>query len=376
MALPSSSALSISMAQINTELNLSASATISLNDTVVRTLLARPGASTTISMADGYGKVNSINATTLSSNKQNLNIYNEAVAAGWDRSSPFVYTIGSGVYVWTDSTSLAALDTGGAFPNGLAIINNGYIMGKGGDGCWKNSYLTSDTANATPGGTAINITTNCTITNNSYLGGGGGGGGGEWVYRSYFNDYYQGSGAGGGGAGGGKGGSAARYSSGTMLGGAGGAVGQAGGNGQTDDDVYNGTHNYRTSGGGGGRIMPGTGGTGGSAGSGQSLTAGSGGGSGGGGGAYAFVGNSQSGWAIGGAGGGADSAGNSGSGSTDPNNGIDSTSGGGGGWGASGGTGGGRGLAINTQAGAAGGKAINTNTYRVTTIGTIYGGVG
>jgi hypothetical protein len=48
----------ISMGQVNTELNLAANAQISLNDPAVRTLLAKTGDKTTISLADGWGKSN------------------------------------------------------------------------------------------------------------------------------------------------------------------------------------------------------------------------------------------------------------------------------------------------------------------------------
>ena len=54
MALPASGAISFN--NVNVELNLSGTATISLNDAAVRTLFAK--ASGAISMSDGYGKSN------------------------------------------------------------------------------------------------------------------------------------------------------------------------------------------------------------------------------------------------------------------------------------------------------------------------------
>lgn len=56
MALPSSGALSLSM--VNTELNRSASAAISMNDADVRALFGKP--SGVISLSDGYGKANAL----------------------------------------------------------------------------------------------------------------------------------------------------------------------------------------------------------------------------------------------------------------------------------------------------------------------------
>lgn len=47
---------SISLSQVNTELGRSATATISMNETAVRSLFGKPGSGNTISMSDGRGK--------------------------------------------------------------------------------------------------------------------------------------------------------------------------------------------------------------------------------------------------------------------------------------------------------------------------------
>jgi hypothetical protein len=134
---------------------------------------------------------------TITANQQELNLRTYALANGWDGASAAEITIASGIYIWSDNTALAGLDTGGAWPGGLTIINNGFIMGKGGDGGghWLDASSNITTRAATSGGPAINLTTNAQIDNtNGYIGGGGGGGGSTSA------------GAGGGGAGGGAGG--------------------------------------------------------------------------------------------------------------------------------------------------------------------------
>lgn len=350
------------MSDLNKEFGLASpyNQTISLNDTTVRALLVRP--SSTISLSDAYNR-SSQKEITASGWKQNLNIYNEAVAAGWDKASKVIYTIPAGYYVWSDSTSLAALDTGGAFPGGLTIINQGYIMGKGGNG--------STASNATAGGPAINLTCSVEIDNtyaSAYIGGGGGGGGDGNTWAG-----------GGGGAGGGTGGSGFG-----ATGGTGGANGATGGTGGTYRDLtdltvvaatgggaggggggcYQGlfyprnggnptAYNYASAGAGGGRLFPGTGGNGG------------------------YVTST----AVGGKGGASNKVGESVYNTVIGVSTLSGAGGGGGGWGASGGTGwaysnyGSRG----TSVAAAGGKAVALNNFTVTWTKSdttrVYGGV-
>lgn len=78
------------------------------------------------------------------------------------------------------------------FPSGsiINIVNNGYIIGKGGNG---NDYPTA----GDDGGNAIVISSPCNITNNNIIGGGGGGG--CSAYGQY--QYASGKATGGGGAG-------------------------------------------------------------------------------------------------------------------------------------------------------------------------------
>jgi hypothetical protein len=354
MALPSSG--NISLSQVNTELALSATAQISLNDTAVRTLAGK--ASGAIRMNDLYG-TSSAFTFTISSNQLNANLRTLAVAAGWNQSSAVNATIGSSVYVWSDNTSTPALTIDGSWPGGVTLVNNGYIMGKGGTGGSASGYLTWYEPGA--GGPALSIgTSGLTITNNLYIGGGGGGGGTLYA------------GGGGGGAGGGDGGNIVDLNYGnTIAGGSGGSVGSVGGNGsQFDWSTYTKSGfyaQYDWAGGAGGRIMPGVGGT-----------SGSGGGAGGGGGTIAWYYSSGGYYYDYGQSGG--SAGNAGTmPSVVPGMAPDSGAGGGG-WGASGGTSnniGGYSGQGTTYIGASGGKAISLNGYSVTRngSGTTYGAV-
>jgi hypothetical protein len=338
MALNSSGPISIAGTvtgqSIQVELNGNGTTQMSLNDAAVRTLAAVPSGE--IAMPTNfYGKANLFSFTILTS-QQEANLRTLALAAGWNGSSPVAATVNAGVYIWSDNTGVAGLTINGSWPGGITLINNGFIIGKGGTG-----GLATNPRAGNPGGPAVSLGANVSITNNSYIAGGGGGGGAAL-------------GGGGGGAGGGNGGN------GLLAGataGAGGAIGSSGGAG--GNSIYSsggsgggaggggggGTAVFPPpppsgggGGGGGGRILPGTGGAGGTGGT-----------------------------ATGGAGGSANSAGSVAS----PSN-TSASSGGGGGWGASGAV-----SVAGSNAGGAGGKAIALNGFSVTyiTMGTIYGAV-
>lgn len=233
-------------------------------------------------------------------------------------SSGGTFEIPSNYWIWSDSTSVAALiiDT----PN-ATVINRGKIIGRGGDG--GNGGSTHGGA----GGPAISVTASgVTIQNISgaYIAGGGGGGGAG-------NSGPANSG-GGGGAGGGRGG--ARNGGPTTAGGAIGQVGTVSGNGIAAGGAggAGGWADYQkenaSPGGSGGRILPGVGGT------------------------------SMNGWVNGG------SANNPGVGQS--NSAFNSWGAGGGGWGAPGGT-------SRGTSGGAGGAAISGLSRTLSNSGTIYG---
>jgi hypothetical protein len=184
---------------------------ISLNDTAVRSLAGVPGSGTTIIMPTNfYGKSNQF-SFTISSNTTNVNLRSEAITAGWNQSSALVATINAGVYVYSTSTGSYAMTISGSFPGGLSLVNNGTILGRGGDGAPNDN-------NGGSGGPALLVQSAVSITNasgNISGGGGGGGGGASYTYcaSAYKGgcNYYEtiAGGAGGGGIGNGAAGSGA-----------------------------------------------------------------------------------------------------------------------------------------------------------------------
>jgi hypothetical protein len=187
MALNSSGPISligsITGQSIAKELTLSETAQLSLFDSSVRTLLGV--ASGPISMFNGYGKSSGpSNFTfnqTISSDTTNYNLKSAAIAAGWDQTVPLVatITINSSIYVYSTSTGSYAFDTGSSFYSGstLALVNNGTILGRGGDGGTGGLNATAGTAGGA-GGPAFIARYAINVTNNGTIGGGGGGGGG------------------------------------------------------------------------------------------------------------------------------------------------------------------------------------------------------
>jgi hypothetical protein len=330
---------------VNVELGRSSTTQIYLNDAGVRSLFGK--SSGAIYMSDGYGKSNLFFAT-INSNQQQLNLRTWALANGWNGTTGIQVTVASGVYIWSDNTSIAGLTIDGSWPGGITLVNNGFIIGKGGNGgsagVFNDPYTLVGTTSATSGGPAISLGTNVIINNNSYIAGGGGGGARGAAVVGQVNGS-----SGGGGAGGGTGGtSGTRYT--PSAGGAGGAIGQRGANaggsggggaggGAGGGGGGRNAYAYRWGGGGGGRILPGTGGNG-------------------------FVGppgTTTYNYVQGGAGGSANNAGTS-----RPSN----SSGGGGGWGASGGS-------TPSSLPGSGGRAIALNGFSVSFItnGNVYGAV-
>lgn len=273
-------------------------------------------ASGAIGLKNFYNAVNRVTLSQTFATNTTETILNVSTLSGYAAGAADVTIyVSSNVYVYSTNTANPALTiTGATAGDTIRLVNNGFIIGMGGNGGSQYGGWAGISAYAaTAGGPAISISYPVTIDNtnaSAYIAGGGGGG-----YSIPPN-----GGLGGGGAGGGRG--AGSNSSngpagggpgqvGTSAGASGGAGGGAGGGGG------GGSKTGPVSGGGGGRILPGTGGAGGF----NNITGGAGG-----------------------------SANNPGAGS------ASTAGGGGGGWGAAGG---------NAGAGA-GGKAVALNGNTVT----------
>jgi hypothetical protein len=343
MTLPVSGAISFNA--INVELGVAGTTQANINQATYRTLAGVPSGQ--ISLSNFYGKSNRGTASiTYSASAADVSLNITSLSGYLAGNTDVTITINSGVYLYATSTANAGLTlTGGSGTDTLTIVNNGYIMGMGGNAGGSTTQTATPSVIPQAGGTALSLGFNTSITNNSYIGGGGGGGGGAgWSYNNTWA-------GGGGGAGGGNGGPTTAPGG---IPGAGGSIGSSG--------AAAGGSSF-LSGAGGGRIFPST----------QTVfqpTAGSQQAPGGSGGAPGGVL-----YASGGAvrmsstGGGPAQNGSAVMGT----NGIYS-GGGGGGWGASGGTGDGLGY---DQNGASGGRSVALNGYSATftVVGNRYGAV-
>jgi len=146
-----------------------------------------------LNMLVGSASAFNFNAT-ISANTTNYSLTTAMTSAGWNGVDRVIatVTVDSGIYVGSTSNANPAL-TVASLPvaSTVSIVNNGYILGKGGD------------APGGAGGPALTISYPVTITNNSIIGGGGGGGGtgAGYVYNDGDNSGSSPGGGGGGGAG-------------------------------------------------------------------------------------------------------------------------------------------------------------------------------
>lgn len=187
MVLPTTGPLSLS--QVNVELNRAATAQISLNDAEVRALFERSTGA--ISLSDGLGKAN-VFVFTIAGNNNDVNLRDQAVAAGWNAVAPVSATIASGA-VLNGSGPSPAIRINGSFPNGVTLTNNGTIAGRAGNGAVGGAARGDQGATTQDGRTlgiafggssggnghpALIANVAVTVFNNGTIAGGGGGGGG------------------------------------------------------------------------------------------------------------------------------------------------------------------------------------------------------
>jgi hypothetical protein len=188
---------------VNIELGRAATATINMNESAVRTLAAVPSGA--ISMSNFYGKSDRVIANvTIGSDTTNY-VVNTAKAAGYVAGkTDFTLTINSGVFVYSTSTGAYALQVDTSWTTGdtVTIINNGVIIGRGGNG--GNGGTQFGPASGVGGGTggpALLVQRATSINNLNRISGGGGGGGGGALGGRIRNKSLQPSGGGGGGGG-------------------------------------------------------------------------------------------------------------------------------------------------------------------------------
>jgi len=200
MTLPVSGAISFNA--INVELGVAGTTQASLNQASYRTLAGVPSGA--ISMSNFYGKTNAF-SFTISADQTNANLRTLAVNAGWNQSIAVIATIGSGVRMSSNAVGTPGLTINGSWPGGVTLINNGTIVGRGGNGGGGTDYLSTGGA-GTVGGLALSVSVAVTINNASgTIAGGGGGGGGGGGARGFFdgcNGVYIIAASGGGGGGG------------------------------------------------------------------------------------------------------------------------------------------------------------------------------
>ena len=218
----------------------------------------------------------------ITGNASNQNLRTLAVNAGWDASSPVIATLNSGVTISSSSSGGDALVIDGSWANGVTFINNGTVLGRGGNGGTAGAYTGAGAAGAA-GGDAVYAASAVSIDNNGSFIGGGGGGGGSGGYAASWGGNITGCGGGGGAPSGTGGAKTSNHGNGSAGANASGSSGGAGG---TSGSPWN-----MVAGNGGGYGAAGGGGN-------QSSLCGSGCGGGGAGGAagYAVRGNSYVTW--------------------------------------------------------------------------------
>lgn len=169
---------------------------------------------------------------TISAYTQNY-VLNTAKVTGYVAGAMDVtLTINSGIYVGSSSTAGIALDVDTSWNAGdkITIVNNGFIVGRGGTGGNGGGYINAGiNAGLSAGGPALRVQRAVSISNAGTIGGGGGGGGGgAWGGYVTIGDGGYSNGGGGGGGGQGYSGGGAGSGGGASVPGNGGSSGNPG----------------------------------------------------------------------------------------------------------------------------------------------------
>ena len=205
-----------------------------------------PSAST-ISMGTFRGATRGVQSTVvIGGNTQNY-VFNTAKIAGYNATAPFYakLIINAGVVVGSASVGSYALNIDGSWKSTdqVEVINNGYIVGMGGQGGGDTGYAAGGNGGA--GGPALIVQRPTTFTNNGTVGGGGGGGGqgggGTFTFKDGSVQVAGGGGGGGAGNNAGAGGpsSQAAGAAGTLTTGGAGGAGSSSGNGGAGGSLGN-----------------------------------------------------------------------------------------------------------------------------------------
>jgi hypothetical protein len=218
-----------------------------------------------ISLSNFYGAVNRIAQTITIASNQTDYVANTAKVTGYQAGLMDVtFVINGGVYCSPSATGTPGFDVDTSWTTGdtVTVVNNGFIVGRGGNGGAGVSIVGirsfSGGSAGSAGGLAFRAQRGVSVNNAGTIGGGGGGGGGGGALSGATNEELpqlvnvSGSGGGGGrgvssgGAGGTvyTGGAASTGGAGTLTaagaggntgfaGGAGGGLGATGGTGQS-----------------------------------------------------------------------------------------------------------------------------------------------
>lgn len=249
--------------------------------TLVSNYPANAGVPTANDLAIGnfYGATNrNIINVTIAGSTANYDAWANRTGTYFAGKTDITYTINPGVVISSGSTA-AAFSVPADFAAGdtVRIVNNGTVIGRGGNGGGGGQGYPGGTDAGGSGGsgsTALSVSRPTTVTNNGNLFGGGGGGGGGGAARvndnfyggdgSYIGANYTNGGCSGGGGGGGGRGTASAGGGGTAFGPFNAAPGATGGGSDLNNAGGGGTGGSTT--GAGGWSRAGDGGAGGGAG--------------------------------------------------------------------------------------------------------------